>query len=115
MKTKAGLYRQAQRDAQFFTGQGGGQDSTTRYGPFSAGIGQRFSSLVPGTNQAVSGSSGCTATANPKDDGVMPALGLSDEDVANALTFVFSQWGNAGHEVTPAEVKAVRAEPVKKP
>ena len=45
----------------------------------------------------------------------LPALGLSDEDVANALTFVYSQWGNAGHEVTPAEVKAVRAEPVKQP
>jgi nitrite reductase (NO-forming) len=39
----------------------------------------------------------------------MPALGLSDEDVANALTWVYSQWGNAGFEVTPAEVKAVRA------
>jgi nitrite reductase (NO-forming) len=38
----------------------------------------------------------------------MPALGLSDEDVANALTYVYSNWGNAGHEVTPAEVHAVR-------
>jgi nitrite reductase (NO-forming) len=39
----------------------------------------------------------------------MPALGLTDEQVANALTFVYSQWNNAGHEVTPAEVAAVRA------
>jgi len=39
----------------------------------------------------------------------MPALNLSDEDVANALTFVYSQWGNAGHEVKPVEVAAVRA------
>ena len=39
----------------------------------------------------------------------MPALGLSDEDVANALTYVYSQWNNTGHEVTPAEVAAVRA------
>jgi nitrite reductase (NO-forming) len=39
----------------------------------------------------------------------MPALNLSDEDVANVLTYVYSQWGNAGHEVTPAEVAAVRA------
>jgi nitrite reductase (NO-forming) len=41
---------------------------------------------------------------------VMPALGLSAEDVANALTFVYSKWGNAGFEVTPAEVEAVRRE-----
>ena len=39
----------------------------------------------------------------------MPGLNLSDEDVANVLTYVFSQWGNAGHEVKPAEVAAVRA------
>ena len=39
----------------------------------------------------------------------MPALNLSDEDIANALSFVYSQWGNAGHEVKPAEVAAARA------
>ena len=39
----------------------------------------------------------------------MPALNLPDEDVANVLTFVYSKWGNAGHEVMPAEVAAVRA------
>ena len=48
-------------------------------------------------------------TVNGKTfNSVMPALGLSDEDVANALTFVYSQWGNAGHEVKPDEVKAAR-------
>ncbi|MEO5618783.1 MAG: copper-containing nitrite reductase [Candidatus Eisenbacteria bacterium] len=40
---------------------------------------------------------------------VMPGLGMSNEDVANVLTFVYDQWGNAGHEVTPSEVAAVRA------
>lgn len=40
---------------------------------------------------------------------VMPALGLSDEDAANVLTFVTNSWGNKGSMVTPAEVKAVRA------
>jgi nitrite reductase (NO-forming) len=39
----------------------------------------------------------------------MPALGLSDEDVANALTYVYNNWNNQGHEVTPAEVNAVRS------
>ena len=39
----------------------------------------------------------------------MPQLNLSDEDVANALTYVYNSWGNAGHEVTPAEVAKARA------
>jgi len=39
----------------------------------------------------------------------MPSLQLSDEDVANVLTFVYNNWNNAGHDVTPAEVSAVRA------
>jgi nitrite reductase (NO-forming) len=39
----------------------------------------------------------------------MPALNLSDEDVANVLTYVYNTWGNAGYEIKPAEVAAVRA------
>jgi nitrite reductase (NO-forming) len=42
-------------------------------------------------------------------NGQMPALNLSDEDVANVLTYVYNTWGNAGHEIKPAEVAAVRA------
>ena len=41
-------------------------------------------------------------------NGVMPAWSLSDEDIADVLTFVYSQWGNSGQEVTPAEVVANR-------
>ena len=42
---------------------------------------------------------------------VMPQLGLNDEQVANALTYVYSQWGNNGTEVLPSTVKEVRALP----
>lgn len=42
-------------------------------------------------------------------DGVMPALRLTDEDVANVLTYVYSAWGNAGFVVQPDEVAAIRA------
>jgi len=38
----------------------------------------------------------------------MPALGLSDDDLSNVLTFVFSQWGNSGQVVEPEEVAAAR-------
>ena len=43
----------------------------------------------------------------------MPALNLPDEEVANVLTFVYSKWGNAGHEVKPEQVAAAR-KPAKK-
>jgi nitrite reductase (NO-forming) len=39
----------------------------------------------------------------------MPAMKLSDEHVANLMTFVYNSWGNKGGEVTPAKVAAVRA------
>jgi nitrite reductase (NO-forming) len=39
---------------------------------------------------------------------VMPALGMSDDDVANVLTYVYNKWGNAAFDVTPDEVAAVR-------
>ncbi len=41
----------------------------------------------------------------------MPRFPLGDEDIANVLTFVYDSFGNAGLEVTPDEVKALRAEP----
>jgi nitrite reductase (NO-forming) len=41
-------------------------------------------------------------------DGVMPAWSLSDEDIANVLTYVYNSWGNAGYEVTPGDVKQHR-------
>lgn len=39
---------------------------------------------------------------------IMPALGLSNDDVANVLTYIYSQWGNAGSVVLPQEVTTVR-------
>lgn len=41
-------------------------------------------------------------------NGVMPAQNLSDEEVANVLTYVYNQWGNDGSLVTPAQVAATR-------
>ena len=39
----------------------------------------------------------------------MPAVNLSDDKVANILTYVRNTWGNEGDAVTLDEVKAVRA------
>lgn len=41
----------------------------------------------------------------------MPSFPLTDEDIANVLTYVYNSFGNSGLEVTPDEVKAVRANP----
>ncbi|MDR3459317.1 MAG: c-type cytochrome [Verrucomicrobiae bacterium] len=40
----------------------------------------------------------------------MPAFPLSDQDVANVLTYVYNSFGNSGLEVTPEDVKAARAQ-----
>ena len=41
-------------------------------------------------------------------NGVMPAWDLSDEDIANVLTYVYNSWGNPGDEITPGEVALAR-------
>jgi nitrite reductase (NO-forming) len=50
-----------------------------------------------------------SVTVNGKTfNSVMPALGLSDDDIASVLTFVRNSFGNKGDEVTLAEVKSVK-------
>lgn len=41
----------------------------------------------------------------------MPSFPLTDEDIADVLTFVYNSFGNSGLEVTSEDVKAVRANP----
>jgi mono/diheme cytochrome c family protein len=41
----------------------------------------------------------------------MPSFPLGDQDIANVLTYVYNSFGNAGLEVTPEEVKVLRAQP----
>lgn len=43
-----------------------------------------------------------------KYNSIMPSQVLTDEEVANVLTFVYSSWGNNGTEVTPDQVKKLR-------
>jgi mono/diheme cytochrome c family protein len=48
----------------------------------------------------------------------MPFFPLSDQDIANVLTYVYNSFGNSGLEVTPEEVKTLRAQtpaPVSQP
>lgn len=43
-----------------------------------------------------------------KYNSIMTAQTLSDDEIANVLTYVYNSWGNSKKEVTPAMVKAVR-------
>jgi nitrite reductase (NO-forming) len=56
----------------------------------------------------LNGLSGAITVNGQPFNSVMPALGMTDEDVSAVLTYVYNNWKNAGHDVTPAEVRAVR-------
>jgi nitrite reductase (NO-forming) len=43
-----------------------------------------------------------------KYNGVMPKLNLSDQDIANVLTYVLNKWENSGGEITPEMVSKAR-------
>lgn len=43
-----------------------------------------------------------------KYNGMMPAPGLTDQEIADVMNYVFTSWGNQGHApVTATEVKAI--------
>lgn len=45
----------------------------------------------------------------------MPMFPLNDDDIASALTYVYSSFGNSGKDVTPDQVKLLRAQPYDQP
>ncbi len=60
-------------------------------------------------NAALNGRSGPITVNGVDYNSVMPPLSyLSDEDIANAVTFVLNSWGNPGGEISPAQVAAAR-------
>lgn len=56
----------------------------------------------------LNGLSGKIKVNGAEYDGAMPAWQLTDDEVANTLTYVYSVWGNSGQSVTADEVKALR-------
>jgi len=57
----------------------------------------------------VNGLSGEITVNGETYNGVMPGVRLSNEDVANVLTFVLNSFGNSDGEVTPADVARVKS------
>lgn len=62
------------------------------------------------TQAVVKGLQGEVIVNGQKFNNSMPKVPLSDQDIANVLTFVYSSFGNSGKEVTTQEVTAVRNE-----
>jgi nitrite reductase (NO-forming) len=56
----------------------------------------------------LNGLSGKITVGGKKYNGVMPAVQLTDEKVANVLTYILNSWGNNGGEITPAQVTETR-------
>jgi len=56
----------------------------------------------------MNGLSGPVTVNKEKYDSIMPALGLSNDDIASVLTYVLNSWGNSGGDITSAEVAAQR-------
>ncbi len=54
------------------------------------------------------GLSGEITVNGTKYNSVMPKQNISDEDIANVLTYIYNNWGNNKTEVTPEMVKRVK-------
>ncbi len=59
----------------------------------------------------INGRQGEVVVNGLKFNNSMPSFPLTDEDIANVLTFVYNSFGNAGFDVSPEEVKRLRSEP----
>ena len=59
----------------------------------------------------INGRQGEVIVNGRKFNNSMPKFPLGDDDIANVLTYVYNSFGNAGLEVAPPEVKALRDEP----
>lgn len=67
-----------------------------------------------GISAVVHGLSGEITVNGETFDSVMPSQNLTDEEVANVITFVLNNFGNNGGKVTPEEVAEIREQgPVK--
>ena len=59
----------------------------------------------------INGRQGELVVNGQRFNNTMPKFPLTDQEIANALTFVYNSFGNAGIEVTPEEVATLRAQP----
>lgn len=89
--------------------QAAGQGIANKYPPL-AGSDLLNGNKAEAIRILIHGRQGEIVVNEQKFNNIMPSFPLTDEDIANVLTFAYNNFGNSGKEVTPAEVKALRAE-----
>lgn len=65
-------------------------------------------------NAVLHGLSGEVTVNGKKYNNVMTSQNLTDEEIANVMTYVYDSWGNNKTVMTPGKVKELRAKPVVK-
>jgi mono/diheme cytochrome c family protein len=63
----------------------------------------------------INGRQGEVIVNSRKFNNSMPSFPLTDDDIANVLTFLYNSFGNSGLEVSPEEVATQRGQPVDQP
>jgi nitrite reductase (NO-forming) len=87
--------------------QEGGQGIPGVFPPL-AGSDYLLSKPERAINVLLKGLSGEITVSGVDYNGVMPAVSLSDEKVANVLTYILNSWNNNGGEITPNQVAGER-------
>tara|TARA_R110000782_G_scaffold268685_1_gene365456 strand:+ start:4732 stop:6153 length:1422 start_codon:yes stop_codon:yes gene_type:complete len=87
--------------------QEGGQGIPGAFPPL-AGSDYLLSQPERAIDVLINGLSGKITVNGTDYDGVMPAVSLNDEKIANVLTYVLNSWNNNGGEITPKQVAAQR-------
>jgi nitrite reductase (NO-forming) len=87
--------------------QQGGQGIPGVFPPL-AGSDYLLSKPERSINILIKGLSGKITVNGVKYNGVMPAVSLSDEKMANVLTYILNSWNNNGGEITPNQVAGER-------
>lgn len=65
-------------------------------------------------NAVLHGLSGEVTVNGKKYNNVMTSQNLTDEEIANVMTYVYNSWGNNKTVISPEKVKELRAKPIAK-
>lgn len=101
------------------------QNCAACHQPEGQGVGAAFPPLagsdylleepMRGVRAVVHGLSGPIEVKGTTYNGLMPAVRLSDDQVANVVTYILNAWGNDGGEITPVDVQRARENPPEQP
>ncbi len=92
--------------------QAGGQGIPSAFPPLAKSDFLNSSDKAKIIKTVTGGLQGKVVVNGQEYNGVMPAWSLSDEDIANVLTFVYNSWGNSAKTVSIQDVKTHRVKAI---